>query len=49
MLSYCALSDHWHFVVWPETDGQVTNAKARTGPATGGIVPAPATILGRRW
>jgi REP-associated tyrosine transposase len=24
MLSYCVLSNHWCFVVWPETDGQVT-------------------------
>ena len=22
--SSCVLSNHWHFVVWPETDGQVT-------------------------
>ena len=21
------LSNHWHFVVWPETDGQVTKKK----------------------
>jgi putative transposase len=24
ILSYCVLSNHWHFVVWPGTDGQVT-------------------------
>jgi putative transposase len=24
ILAYCVLSNHWHFVVWPETDGQVT-------------------------
>jgi putative transposase len=24
ILSYCILSNDWHFVVWPETDGQVT-------------------------
>jgi putative transposase len=24
ILSYCVLSNHWHFVVWPEADGQVT-------------------------
>ena len=24
ILSYCVLSNHWHFVVWPEEDGQVT-------------------------
>ena len=24
LLSYCVLSNHWHFVVWPERDGQVT-------------------------
>ena len=29
MLSYCVLSNHWHFVVWPETDGQVTEKKGR--------------------
>ena len=25
ILSYCVLSNHWHFVVWPAEDGQVTN------------------------
>jgi putative transposase len=24
ILSYCIMSNHWHFVVWPETDGQLT-------------------------
>jgi putative transposase len=24
ILSYCVMSNHWHFVVWPEEDGQVT-------------------------
>src|SRR6266550_2546491 len=24
VLSYCVLSNHWHFVVWPDADGQVT-------------------------
>ena len=24
ILSYCVLSNHWHFVVWPEEDGQLT-------------------------
>ena len=24
ILSYCVMSNHWHFVVWPEPDGQVT-------------------------
>jgi putative transposase len=24
ILSYCVLSNHWHFVVWPEHDGEVT-------------------------
>lgn len=24
ILSYCILSNHWHFVVWPERDDQVT-------------------------
>ena len=27
ILSYRVLSNHWHFVVWPETDGQVTKKK----------------------
>jgi putative transposase len=25
ILSYCILSNHWHFVVWPQTDGEVTD------------------------
>jgi putative transposase len=25
ILSYCVMSNHWHFVVWPEDDGQVTH------------------------
>ena len=25
ILSYCVMSNHWHFVVWPVKDGQVTN------------------------
>ena len=25
ILSYCILSSHWHFVVWPEQDGQLTD------------------------
>jgi putative transposase len=24
ILSSCVLSNHWHFVVWPTADGQVT-------------------------
>jgi putative transposase len=24
ILSYCVMPSHWHFVVWPEEDGQVT-------------------------
>jgi putative transposase len=24
VLTYCVLSNHWHFVVWPEADSQVT-------------------------
>jgi putative transposase len=24
ILSYCVMSNHWHWVVWPEEDGQVT-------------------------
>ncbi len=30
--SYCILSNHWHFVVWPETDGQVSNKALVHGP-----------------
>jgi putative transposase len=25
ILSYCVLSNHWHFVVWPQADGEVTD------------------------
>ena len=25
ILAYCVLSNHWHFVVWPRADGQVTD------------------------
>ena len=25
LLSYCVMSNHWHFVVWPQTDRQVTD------------------------
>lgn len=25
ILAYCVLSTHWHFVVWPENDGEVTD------------------------
>jgi putative transposase len=25
ILAYCVLSNHWHFIVWPEADGQVTD------------------------
>jgi putative transposase len=25
ILSYCVLSNHWHFVVWPEEEGQLTD------------------------
>jgi len=24
ILSYCMMSNHWHFVVWPKKDGEVT-------------------------
>lgn len=24
ILSYCIMSNHWHFVVWPENDGDLT-------------------------
>jgi len=25
ILAYCVMSTHWHFVVWPKEDGQVTD------------------------
>lgn len=25
ILAYCVLSTHWHFVVWPKNDGEVTD------------------------
>jgi putative transposase len=25
ILAYCVLSNHWHFVAWPEEDGQLTD------------------------
>ena len=25
LLSYCLMGTHWHFVVWPRTDGEVTD------------------------
>lgn len=25
VLAYCVMSNHWHFVVWPKADGQVTD------------------------
>jgi putative transposase len=25
ILSYCVVSNHWQFVVWPEKDGQLTD------------------------
>lgn len=25
ILAYCVLSNHWHFVVWPQADGEVTD------------------------
>jgi putative transposase len=25
ILSFCVMSNHWHFVVWPERDDEVTN------------------------
>ena len=47
ILSYCVLSHHWHFAVWPDADGQVTAffrwlarmrcvGGSRTGPSTVG-------------
>jgi putative transposase len=25
ILSYCVLATHWHFVVWPQRDGELTD------------------------
>jgi putative transposase len=25
ILAYCVLSNHWHFIVWPKADGQLTD------------------------
>lgn len=25
ILSYCLLSDHWHFALWPKKDGEMTH------------------------
>jgi putative transposase len=33
ILSYCVLSNHWHFVAWPEEDGW---------PRTAGLYAQPA-------
>jgi putative transposase len=43
MLSYCVLSNHWHFVVWSETDGQVTKKKEHAMRAHGPRIGAGAT------
>jgi putative transposase len=24
VLGYCVMPNHWHFVLWPETDGELT-------------------------
>jgi hypothetical protein len=29
ILSYCIVSNYWHFVVWPQTDGAVTGLHHR--------------------
>jgi putative transposase len=29
ILSYCALSNQWNSIIWPETGGQVTKKKGR--------------------
>ena len=37
ILSYCVLSNHWHFVAWPEHDGQLTaffDVRSSGRPAT---------------
>ena len=31
ILSYCLLSNHWHFIVYPEEEGQLTNFFQRLG------------------
>ncbi len=41
--SSCVLSNHWRFVVWPETDGRVTKKRGRAVRGN-----APGWELGRR-
>jgi putative transposase len=43
MLSYCILSNDWHLVVWPETDGQVTKKKGHAMRANASRMGAGAT------
>jgi putative transposase len=54
VLSYCVMSNHWHFVAWPEHDGQLTDffrrlaqthaVLARLAPDGGVRASLPGTI-----
>jgi hypothetical protein len=48
ILSDCVLSNHWHFVVWPAADGQVTDFFMRVsierGRPYGGDEWVPQTV-----
>ena len=55
ILSYCVLSNHWHFVAWPQEDGQLTDyfrrlrahardALARVAPDSGVRAPLSGAI-----
>jgi putative transposase len=33
ILSYCVMSNHWHFAVWPEKDGELTDIFRRLAHA----------------
>ncbi len=35
ILSYCILSNHWHFAVWPDADGRRRKRRASTGTFPG--------------
>ncbi len=42
MLGYCIIPNHWHFVLWPERDGQLTDFPASPfslPPSVAGVAP----------
>jgi REP element-mobilizing transposase RayT len=51
ILSYCVLPNHWHFVVWPEKDGQLTyffRRLAHTHAVRWRVSHATRSTVGRR-